>query len=130
MPINVDWVDANKEILLVTYQGHWTWEEFQNAVYATNVLMNSVDYSVVLIHDTLQGSALPPGNIIAQGKTAISSFADNLVLIIVVVNSSLIRTFLNIISGLNPSGRGQITKTVSTLEEANSLAQKSLANPS
>jgi hypothetical protein len=127
MPILPHWNDENKTSIVISYQGHWSWDEFQAAVESTNVLMNSVDYPVVLIHDTLQGSTLPSGNIVAHGKTAIAGFANNLALIIVVLNSSLIRTFLNIVAGLNPAGRGKIIKTVSSLDEALQLAQKTLA---
>ncbi len=130
MPILPQWSDERKTSIVINYQGHWTWEEFQAAVEATNELMNSVDYPVVLVHDTIQGSTLPPGNIVAHGKTAIAGFADNLALIIVVLNSSLIRTFLNIVTGLNPAGRGKIIKTVSSLEEALHIAEKAFANPS
>ena len=74
MPISPQWTDERKAALVITYQGHWTWDEFQGAVDATNALMNSVDYPVVLIHNTLGGSALPPGNILAQGRSAIAGF--------------------------------------------------------
>ena len=77
MPVLPQWSDERKTSIVITYQGHWTWDEFQSGVDAINVLMNSVDYPVVLIHDTIQGSTLPPGNIIGQGKAAIAGFADN-----------------------------------------------------
>ena len=129
MPILPQWNDEHKTTIVITYQGRWTWDEFQAAVAATNVLMNSVDYSVVLIHDTLEGSVLPPGNILAQGRTAIAGFENNLTLIVVVLNSGVIRTFVNIAAGLNPGGRGNIIKTVSSLDIALDLAEKALANP-
>jgi len=123
MSINVSWVDQNKEILVVTYVKRWTWEEFQETVVTTNTLIKAIDHPVVLIHDTLQGSVLPPGNIIAQGKMAFAGAADNVALIIVVVNSSLIQTFLSLVAKFVPNGRGHIIKTVSSLEEAYQLSQ-------
>lgn len=129
MPILPHWNDERKTTIIITYQGHWTWDEFHNAVEATNALMSSVDYDVVLIHNTLQGSSLPKGNILAQGTTAITGFKDNLLLIIVVASSTLIRTFVNIATSLNPGGRGNIIKTVATLEAALDIAEHTLANP-
>ena len=129
MPIVPQWSDDSKTCIIINYQGRWTWDEFQDAAHITNGLMKSVDYSIVLIHNTLQGSTLPKGNILAQGTTAISGFEHNLLLIVVVVNSTLIRTFVNIAASLNPGGRGNIIKTVSTLEAAMSIAEKTIANP-
>ena len=129
MAINVSWVDQNKEIVLIKYEKRWTWDEFQEKVDATNALISSVNYPVVLIHDTLQGSVLPPGNIIAQGKMAFAGAADNVALIIVVVNSSMIQTFLSLVTQLIPSKHGQIIKIVSSLEEAYQLAQETRSNP-
>jgi hypothetical protein len=129
MPILPQWTDEHKTAIVINYQGHWTWEEFQRAVDAVNTLMRSVNYSVILIHNTLESANLPPGNILAQGRTAISGFADNLMLIIVVANSTLIRTFVNIAAGLNPGGRGNIIKTVASLEQAQRIVETILANP-
>lgn len=124
MPIVPQWSDEHKNCIIVTYQGHWTWDEFQEGVKATNSLMNSVDYPVILIHDTLEGSTLPSGNILAQASMAVRNFENNLLLIIVVMNSTLIRTFVKILVSLNPVGRGDLIKTVATLEAALNMAEK------
>jgi hypothetical protein len=124
MPISVQWSDESQTCIVVSYQGHWSWAEFQEAVQATNNLMNSVDQKVVLIEDTSMGGILPPGNVVAHGKNAIANFPDNLILIVVVANSSLIRTFLSIIATMNPGGRGSIIKTSATLEQALDMARQ------
>ncbi len=123
MPISVSWKDEAKTCVEITYQGHWTWPEFQAAAAATNDLISSVAYNVVIIENTLNGSVMPPGNIITNGKSAITSFPENTGLIIVVVNSSIIRTFLSIVANTNPRGRRGIIKMVATLEEAYQLAE-------
>ena len=129
MPISVQWVDESQTCIAVTYEGHWSWAEFQTAAQTTNDLMSSIEHGVVIIENTLAGGVLPAGNIIANGKNAITSFPENTSLIIVVVNSSLIRTFLSIVANMNPGGRGSIIKTVATLEEAYQLAGLTCPNP-
>ena len=126
MPVTPKWKDDRKTTIVVTYQNPWTWTEFQAAAVATNALMDSVDYNVVLIQDTSHGGLLPPGNIVLHGKTAIANFPGNLAVIIVVVNSTLIRTFLSIVAGMNPGGRKDQIKTAPTLEKAYLMAEDTL----
>lgn len=129
MPISVHWTnDQTQTCVEVTYHGHWTWSEFQTAAAATNDLVSSVPHDVAIIENTLDGSVLPSGNIIANGKSAITSFPDNTALIVVVLNSSLIRTFLSIVANMDPRGRRGIIKMVATLDEARQLASMAFAD--
>ena len=128
MPVTPKWKDDRKTTIVITYQSQWTWDEFHDAVGATNTLMDSVDYPVVLIHDTSHGGMLPPGNVVAHGQSAITNFSNNLALIVVVVNSTLIRTFLSIVISMNPAGRGDKIKMAPTLEKANAIAEEVLLN--
>ncbi len=90
--------------------------------------MNTVTHNVVIIENTLDGGVLPAGNVIANGKSAITSFPDNTALIIVVVNSSFIRTFLSIVANMDPRGRRGIIKMVATIDEAYQLAEMAVAD--
>jgi hypothetical protein len=127
MSVTPKWKDERQTTIVVTYQNPWTWDEFDEAALATNALMKSVDYHVVLIEDTSHGGLLPPGNVVAHGKWAIANFPNNLALIVVVVNSSLIRTFLSIVAGMNPGGRKDLIKTAPTLEKAYAMAEEALS---
>ncbi len=124
MPISVQWSDESQTCIVVSYRGHWSWAEFQVAVQATHNLMNSVGHKVVLIADSSMGGILPPGNIISNGKNALANLPDNITLIVVVANSSLIRTFVSIIVTTNPAGRGDIIKLSHTLEQALDIARE------
>jgi hypothetical protein len=126
MSVLAKWKDEHKTTVVVTYQSPWTWNEFHEAALTTNALMESVDYGVVLIEDTSHGSLLPPGIIIGHGKTAIANFPSNLTLIVVVANSTIIRTFLSLVAGMNPGGRANIIKTAPTLEKAYAMAEEAL----
>ncbi|MCA0458026.1 MAG: hypothetical protein LCI00_28930 [Chloroflexi bacterium] len=128
MPISVKWFDDSHTCVVVTYQGRWSWAEFQTAVDETNQLLNTVEHKVAIIEDTAMGGMLPPGNIVANGRNAIASFPKNISLIIVVLNSSLIRTFLTIIASMNPGGHGSIIKITATLEEALDMAEQRIPN--
>ncbi|MCA0458027.1 MAG: hypothetical protein LCI00_28935 [Chloroflexi bacterium] len=124
MPISVQWTDHRRCCVVVTYSDLWSWSDFQKAALVTNDLVSSVPHPVAIIENTLDGSVLPSGNIIANGKNAITGFPDNTSLIVVVLNSSIIRTFLSIVTNMNPRGRGGIIKTSATLEEALALTRE------
>lgn len=126
MSVSAKWKDEHKTTIVVTYQNPWTWTEFHEAALTTNALMDSVDYNIVIIEDTSHGSMLPPGNIVGHGKTAIANFPSNLALIVVVANSTIVRTFLSLVTGMNPGGRANIIKTASTLEKAYAMADEAL----
>jgi hypothetical protein len=126
MSVSAKWRDKHKTTVVVTYQSPWTWIEFHEAALATNALMESVDYDVVIIEDTSHGSMLPGGNIVGHGKTAIANFPNNLALIVVVANSTIVRTFLSLVTGMNPGGRANIIKTAPTLEKAYAIAEEAL----
>jgi hypothetical protein len=128
MPVTPKWKDDRKTTLVITYQNPWTWREFKEAAQATNAMMDSVNASVVLIHDTSHGGLIPPGNIVGNGVNAVANFPNNLALIIVVVNSTLIRTFLSMVVGMNPGGRGDKIKTAPTLEKAYAMAEAQTIN--
>ena len=128
MPVSPKWKDERKTTLIVTYQNPWTWPEFQEAAQATNAMMDSVDAPVVLIHDTSHGGLIPPGHIVSNGVNVVANYPQNLALIIVVVNSTLIRTFLSMVIGMNPGGRGDKIKTAPTLEKAYVIAEAETIN--
>jgi hypothetical protein len=123
MPVTPKWKDDRKTTIVITYQNPWTWREFKDAAQATNAMMETLADGVVLIHDTSHGGLIPPGNIVGNGVSAVANYPNNLTLIIVVVNSTLIRTFLSMVVGMNPGGRGDKIKTAPTLEKADAMAE-------
>jgi hypothetical protein len=128
MPVTPKWKDDRKTTLVITYQNPWTWREFKDAAQATNAMMETVANGVVLIHDTSHGGLIPSGNIVGNGVSAVANYPNNLALIIVVVNSTLIRTFLSMVVGMNPGGRGDKIKTAPTLEKAYAMATTETLN--
>ncbi len=128
MPVSPKWKDDRKTTIVITYQNPWIWDEFHDGILSTNALMDTVEYDVVLIHDTSHGGMLPIGNVVTHGNEAVERFSSNVALIIVVVNSTLIRTFLSIVISMNPAGRGDKIKMMPTLEKAYVLADEALQN--
>ena len=128
MPVTPKWKDDRKTTLVITYQNPWTWREFKEAAQTTNTMMETVTDTVALIHDTSHGGLIPSGNIVGNGVSAVANYPNNLALIIVVVNSTLIRTFLSMVTGMNPGGRGDKIKTAPTLEKAYAMAESEIIN--
>lgn len=92
-------------------------------------MVSSVRHPVVIIENTLAGGVLPPGNIIANGKNAITGFpgkyrtdrrGGQFV--------TYIRTFLSIVANMDPRGRRGIIKTTATLEQALEMAREICAD--
>lgn len=126
MPISVHWLDKRRVSIHVIYEGAWTWDEFQEAGREVAFFMKAVDHPVVVILDTNQVLNLPPGNIISNAVSLIAKFPENLLLLIVVVNTAIIGAFLPVIA--NQSKRSHLLRSASSLEKAFNMAEKAISN--
>lgn len=55
MPIGLAWDDDSKQIINVTVDGRWTWEELEAALRQTIAMMDSVSHRVHFIIDIRRG---------------------------------------------------------------------------
>src|SRR5689334_21301759 len=61
MPIETQWENDEKQVIVSVYTGLWGLDEFYQAVETCNRLMDSVDYPVNLILDMSKSTTLPNG---------------------------------------------------------------------
>jgi hypothetical protein len=56
MTITLDWDDAEKVTLLITYTGHWEWEEVYEACPHVAIMLDEVAHDVHFIQDLAHGT--------------------------------------------------------------------------
>ena len=61
MPIYLNWYDTNKTILIYTFEGRWTWEEFHEIDKPTWKLIADADYRIDIIIDYTTIERFPLG---------------------------------------------------------------------
>jgi len=59
MSVHVQWDNEEKTILLWSFEGRWTWGEYDDALKSTNTLLESVEQKVDFIYDVRHMSILP-----------------------------------------------------------------------
>lgn len=69
MAIQIAWDDDRQQIIRVTVQGRWTWDELEVALRDTIRMMDSVAHTVHFIID-IRGSHLNVGGALAQAQKA------------------------------------------------------------
>ena len=60
MSVHVEWDNAGATAILWTFDGRWTWGEFDEAVKSVGQMFETVDHPVDFIVDVRQMSILPP----------------------------------------------------------------------
>ena len=61
MPITVSWFDEKHTIILCTFIGHWTWQEY--SLYEKNIwdYIENAEYRIDLLADWTQSAGFPLG---------------------------------------------------------------------
>src|SRR5689334_20286455 len=73
MSITVDWYNAEKTALIYTYEGPWTWYDFDTVVSYGNSLMQSVPHTVHVVVDLKASSIVPTDVISASSRVRIAN---------------------------------------------------------
>ena len=63
MAITISWVDEEKTIVQLTYQGRWSNEEFRASGLQAILMIRSVSYLVYVINDFTASEVLPFGSL-------------------------------------------------------------------
>jgi hypothetical protein len=61
MPITATWFDEEHTIILQSYMGDWTWDDWNVCNDELQAMLDSVDHTVHTIIDVSQSGQLPPG---------------------------------------------------------------------
>lgn len=59
MSITVDWYSAEKTALIYTYDGSWTWNDYDTVISQGNAMMQSMPYIVHVVVHLKSGVQIP-----------------------------------------------------------------------
>src|SRR4051812_3771513 len=63
MAITISWVDEEKTIIRLNFQGRWSNEEFRTSGLQAVLMIRSVSYPVYVINDFTAGEVFPLGSL-------------------------------------------------------------------
>jgi hypothetical protein len=61
LPIKVVWDNDERTVIRMEFDGHWTWDEVQEAVNISNQMTNSVNHIVDGLIDMSRSGGVPSG---------------------------------------------------------------------
>jgi hypothetical protein len=127
MGISVIWDNDAKTVILMTFEGRWTWEELTEAVVICNGMVESVSHHVHYILDR-KGAHYTPGNLLGNMKRIVNLFTPNEGLRIIVGENLLIKEALSLFASLN-GGAGFPYRHADTVEEARAYLSRQTVKP-
>jgi hypothetical protein len=119
MPVDIRWENEAQTVICVSYSRPWTWTEYHHALDTMDKWMRRSDKRVHLIID-VRDAGLPPSGAMPHFRRAAQMQHVNRGQFLVVGNSALIRTFVN----MSKQVYGRLFTTpdftfVTSMEEAN-----------
>ena len=90
MPIDVAWYDAEKNIMMMRYEGRWSWEEHYEALQTSKDMMKVLEPQRVDVIAHMVGSFVPRGNMSTHSVSSLRNPSPNLGYVIVVSESRLV----------------------------------------
>ena len=122
MAVNVAWDNTEKTILRYSYQGSWTWDEYNQAVHTGLSLAASVQHRFDLVADFTQCKTLPR-NVLSMFRKVLTNqrtMPPNMRLIVLVANSPFLDKMINMFRNINRDLAKQFC-VVRTVEAAHEL---------
>ena len=100
MPITYEWDNPEQTILLETFEGRWTLEEYHTLVDAAADMLNSVEGYVHVIADFSQ-SRSSPKNIMSGARYAEKRLPRNQGVVVFVQPNVIFQAFIRVAQQLN-----------------------------
>ncbi len=132
MGLHIFWDDEQKLILRQVYDLSWTWDEYLAAFAKIRELASEVDYPIGMISEIGMIKSVPP-NAILYGARGIRSLPSNIVLTVMVTESQLALSLLNIILTATQFKNIETAKTAETanrmiMDKLNMQVRESVSN--
>jgi hypothetical protein len=108
MSISFRWQDDTHRLLLITFEGPWTWEDLFSTAQACNDVILGEPHPVCIIADTLGMDGIPAGNLVEIGMRLVRQYVvpNAAILVLVTVHPLLRSTGLGVEGHLpNPGDR-------------------------
>ena len=126
MPIQTHWYDDEHRVIVQHYEGNWSWEELGNNLRAMHELPDAAEGDLIILVDMSQTTVLPQGNVLMQGRAIFKQVPQNVSLVVFVLESSLIKSFVRLVFEMMPSWRNRL-QFARTLEEGQRLVGEAAA---
>jgi hypothetical protein len=122
MPVQVTWDNPEKTIILLTFEGNWTWEETYQAVAERNRMIESVSNNVdIIVNFGSAGFKIPP-NAITHTRNIMSQSHSRIVRNVVVGFKPVHIALWKIIEKIYATmGKSQQYFLVGSLDEAHAM---------
>jgi hypothetical protein len=130
MPVTVEWHNLEKTALRLTYAGILHSDDVRDAHVATNKLLETVSYPVVIVSDYRATTSTVIGTLGRIRPTMETPLHPNTARLTIYVGAnSLITTLGKIVVRLYPARfAGRDVRIVRTLDEADRIIQEHVAN--
>ncbi len=122
MPVQATWDNPEKTIILLNFEGNWTWEETYQAVAERNQLINAVENKVdIIVNFGGAGFKVPP-NALTHTRNIISQSHNRIVRNVVVGFKPMHIALWKVIEKVYESmGKSQQYFLVGSLDEARAM---------
>jgi hypothetical protein len=120
MAVTVRWHDCSKTILFFTFTGHWTWEEFAEAVHTTIDMTKDRTGTIPVLIDMSASKNIIPPNITTRAAQTSELAENHLDPVIVIGASKMWQVMVNVLRQLGNTLAQRVT-FVETLEEAEAV---------
>jgi|SRR5512133_272689 hypothetical protein len=91
MPIRAEWDNDDKTIVVWTFEGHWTWDDYRNTQLESIAMMNTVEHAVDVIADVTHANLLP-SNAFSNYKRLAALAAPNRRRVVVITGNFFMKT--------------------------------------
>jgi hypothetical protein len=75
VPLTFKWDNSEKNIVLLSYIGVWSWDEFYTSVDAITAEYSHLDHPVIWMHDYRQSNGMPFG-LSAESKSIVQKMGS------------------------------------------------------
>ena len=123
MGIRSDWSDDRQQLMIITIQSPWTWEEFRSMANQAFVEIQSTDHPVATIMDVSQIGKLPSGNFLGHLQFVDSSMPKNVFASVLVGAPYVVTSFMNILTRIRPTAK-EIAFFATSFDEAKALVER------
>lgn len=128
MKCTVEWDNADKTIIRVAYQPHWTWSDFYQANMQVAEMMKSVTQQVHVIADYTEAPSIPLGGAITHARNVVKAYPANWGLLLIVTPNTLVVRLVSIFRRTFTRDMGAKTFSAATLEDAYKIIERQ-SNP-
>lgn len=116
MPIQVDWDNAEQNIVRWDFNGHWTWDDVKEALARSIALRQSVDYASSVILNFENSDSLPMGAV-TQMMRGMAALPEKREMVVIAGTGTLLKSLVAIYLKVRRGSKDRVG-LVETLKQA------------